>query len=367
MFITIVLLLVYINQLPTDMTMRELVFEELEGTWGGPVTEEKVELARESMHASDTGEISNHTFESKATDYVQFLIVGAAMQKQDQNERLTILEAEMNDFDESTYKHRKASMERDMLQELDDAHGFYLIRSWREMFEFIEPVTHVLLLSILIFLGLSPVFAEEYTHRTTDLILATKHGKTKLVTAKILAALSYIVIIFLSLQIINSFLNLLKFGGIAGWDAPIQGISSGLDSLSRLSYDGSPYNFEVWQFFLLTMGLQLLSCIVIAALVLLLSFLTKNTMITFFISSIIIAIPALLQQLGITDGFLGYLTDFSFLKLMQVSSLFTQFQAYNVFGYPVLYPSLLFTLFALVTGLLIMLIYRLFRNQQVSH
>ncbi len=367
MFITIVLLLVYVHQLPTDMTMRESVFEELEETWGGPVTEEKVERARESMNAADAGEVSNHTFELRATDYVQFLVTGAAMQKQDQSERLTMLEAEMHDFDEGTYEHREAAIEHDMLQALDDVHGFYLIRSWREMFELIEPTTHVLLLSILIFLGLSPVFADEYTNRTTDLILATKHGKTKLVSAKLLASLSYIVIVFLSLQIINSFLNLLKFGGIAGWDAPIQGISSGLDSLSRLSYDGSPYNFDVWQFFLLTIALQLFASIAVGVIVLLLSFLTKNTMITFFVSSIIIATPALLQQLGTTDGFLGYLTDFSFLKLMQVSTLFTQFQAYNLFDYPVLYPYLLFILFAVVTGLLIMLTYRLFRNQQISH
>ncbi|WP_169824036.1 hypothetical protein [Anaerobacillus alkalidiazotrophicus] len=157
-----------------------------------------------------------------------------------------------------------------------------------------------------------------------------------------------------------------KFGGAAGWDAPIQGISSGLDSFSFISYDRSPYSFEVWQFFLIILGLQLLACIAAGILVSLLSFLTKNTMLAFFISGVVMAVPVLLQQLGVTRGILGYVANFSYTELMQVSSMFTYFRAYNVFGIPLLYPTLIFTVFAIVSGVLVFLIYQLFRKQQVS-
>ncbi|OIJ21292.1 hypothetical protein BKP45_00470 [Anaerobacillus alkalidiazotrophicus] len=183
-FAIIVLLLVYVNSLPLDMTMKEELFEELEETWGGPVTEEKVSLAKETMHASDAGTVSNNTFESRATDYVQFHVVSASMQKEEQSERVQMREGHLVEFANGTYEYREALKERDMLLELGETHGFYLIRSWRGMFELIEPVTSVLLLSALIFIGITPVFAEEYSKRTTDLILATKHGKRKLVTAK---------------------------------------------------------------------------------------------------------------------------------------------------------------------------------------
>jgi len=79
----------------------------------------------------------------------------------------------------------------------------------------------------------------------TDLILATKHGKRKLVSVKIMALLTYIAVVFLSLQMMKFLLKLWGFGGTAGWDAPIQGILSGLDSVSLISYDGFPYSFEV--------------------------------------------------------------------------------------------------------------------------
>ncbi|MFA9560449.1 hypothetical protein ACERII_24420 [Evansella sp. AB-rgal1] len=366
-FAIIVLLLVYVNSLPLDMTMKEEFFEELEQTWGGPVTEEMVSIAKEAMHASDAGEVSKNTFESRATDYVQFLVVGASMRKDEQSERIQIRKEQLEQFSSGTYEYREALKERNMLGELEEAHGFYLIRSWRGMFELIEPVTSLLLLSTLIFIGVTPVFAEEYTKRTTDLILATKHGKRKLVSAKIMAVVTYIAIVFLSLQLVNILLKLWKFGGVAGWDAPIQGISAGFDSHSFVSYDGSPYSFEVWQFFLITLGLHLLACLAVGSLVLFLSFLTKNTMLAFFISGVVIAVPVLLQQLGITRGILEYVVNFSYTELMQVSSMFTQFRAYNIFGFPVLYPSLIFSVFAVITGVMIFLIYKLFGKQQVGN
>ncbi|MCZ0703713.1 ABC-type transport system involved in multi-copper enzyme maturation permease subunit [Natronobacillus azotifigens] len=366
-FAVIVLLLVYVNQLPISMTMREDIFEELEETWGGPVTEEKVELAREAMYASDSGEVYTNTFEARATDYVQFLVVGSAMQKAEQHDRMNILEEQIALYNEGTYEYKEASKELEMLEEVGDVHGFYLIQSWLEMFEFIEPVTHVLILSIILLIGLTPVFSEEYSSQSLDLILATKHGKAKLVTAKILASITYIAIVFLSLHLINTILNLVKFGGAAGWNAPIQGISEGFDTHSLISYDSSPYSMDVWQFYLLSLVLQLLACIAVGMLVLFLSFLTKNTMITFFISGIIMAIPVLLQQLGITRGIFSYLIHFSYTELIKVSSMFTQFRAFNVFGYPVLYPTLIFILFAVITSLLIFVTYDLFRKQQVGN
>jgi len=89
-------------------------------------------------------------------------------------------------------------------------------------------------------------------------------------------------------------------------------------------------------------------------------------MLAFFISGAVMAAPVMLQQLGATSGILEYVANFSYTELMKVSSMFTQFRAYNVFGFPVLYPSLIFAIFAVVTGVLLLLTYQLFRKQQVS-
>ena len=52
---------------------------------------------------------------------------------------------------------------------------------------------------------------------------------------------------------------------------------------------------------------------------------------------------------------------------MKSSQLFEVFKAYNVFGYPMLYPNLLVAVFIVITIILMILIYKSYRNTQISH
>ncbi|MDG5789073.1 ABC transporter permease subunit [Evansella sp. AB-P1] len=370
-FFLIVLTMIYANNLPTDMIMKEEIYEELYETFGGPVTEEKGKYVREKMRESDAGElvdeISSRTFEDKATGEVHFSVALAHMIKEQLNERKNILESKIENSDKSSYEYKDAEKELTMLNQIDNTHGFYLIRMWQGMFDFIEPATTVIFLSVLIILGLTPVFSDEYTKRTAGLILATKHGKRKIITAKIMAAITYIVIVITSLHLVNGILKWIKHGGIDGWNAPIQGLSGGIDTISMMEYAHSPYDLAVWELYGLTFFLQFIGAVVIAIMVLFVSVNTKNSMIALFISGAIIGIPFMISQIGLDRGIIQHLANFNYSELIKAAGLFEEYITYNIFGQPILYPTLLFSIFGIITALLLYFTYYQHRNYQVKN
>lgn len=366
----VILAMIYANSLPNEGTMKEDIYEDLYETWGGPITEEKVSFAREQMRKSDAGENSALTREDRATDLVHSLYSVASGNNESLNERKGMLQDKMDTLNVKSYTYKVVSKELGMLKKLGEPYAFYLTGGWRDMFSFIEPATTAIFLSILILLGVTPVFANEYTNRTAGLILATKHGKRKIVSAKILAVLTYIAVVLILLHFVNGILQLTKYGGLQGWNTPIQNLSNWLDSLSMISFDQSPYAFEIWQLYVLTFGLQFIACIAVAILVILISIVFKNTMQTLLICSAVIGVPFMLAQFTIDKGIKGilsHITSFNYGEFMKVTGLFKEFKVYNVFGYPVSYPYLLIAIFAIITTIFMILIYNRYRHTQISH
>jgi hypothetical protein len=357
-FFLVVLTMMYANSKPGDLTMKDEVYEELYQALGGPVTEEKVIYVREKMRASDMGEATSQTLEE---GNVLFLVALSGMNKDALNERKETLEMELTVLSEKSYEYKVAAKELNMLNELGQPHGFYLIRAWQGMVNFIEPVVGMIFLSTLVILGLTPVFADEYTKRTAGLILATKHGKRKIVTVKMLAAMTYISVIYIALHLVNLFLQLKMYGGLQGWDAPIQGLNK-----INWYYGQSPYTWDIWQFYTITLSVQLFASVAVGILVLCLSVTTKNSMVTLFVSAAVLGIPFMIQQLGLDRGTFAYVANFNYGELMKITNLFDQFKAYNVFGFPMLYPHLLFFFISVITAFLVFFTYHRFRNQQVS-
>ncbi len=348
-------------------TMKNGVYEKLFDEWGGPVTEDKISLATEKMQKIDEKLVEGTpslTPEEKAAHNVHFIVANAGQHEISLQERKESLQSKIDDVDDQSYAYKEAEKELSMLEQLDDTHGFYLIRAWRGMFDLIEPFMSVILLSTLILLGLTPVFAEEHSQRTLGLILATKHGKGKLVTAKIMASLTYIGVVFSSLHLVNFFLHWLSYGGLQGWNAPIQSlpISTSFNTL----YELSPFAWDVWQYYAITLSIQFLACVALAFLVLLISMLVKNVMFAFFISGAVIGAPFMFRILSLDQGIFKYINSFSYLEFMKVDNLFQEFIAYNVFGYPVLYPLILLFIFVILTALIVFFTYNRFRQQQVN-
>lgn len=144
-----------------------------------------------------------------------------------------------------------------------------------------------LLICVFVVITLSPVFAEEYSHHTDSVIYSARYGRTKLVTAKVIASLEAVI----GMYVIFLIFNFVLYGGtygLQGWNVNIQ---------SSLHYASSTYNLTFLQMFLCSVVLNILG---IAAL----------TIITLFLSAKMnTPVSALITSCGVC--FLPVLFDFS--------------------------------------------------------
>lgn len=352
-------------------TMEHPIFEELEETLGGPTTEEKVTYAREKMIESDERGMRNEPPGVIDTDSVKhhegiihFLTVVAGMQSDEMFEEKETLKGEMAKHDSDTYDYKVAHKKLTMLEELEEPYGYYVIQAWRGLHTLIEPLFGTMFLIVLVLIGLAPVFSEEHTQRMAGLIAATKHGKRKVITAKIMAGITYIVGIFLILNTANLLIQWYHHGGFTGGDVPIQ---SFIDYYSDHStYQYSPFDWTVWQGIAITLAIQLFGATMISVLVLFISSRIKNTMMVFFTSGALITLPALFNALGLPERFrfFQFIKEFSYLELLRADGLISQFKAYNIFGQPVLYSILVIIVFIVITiGILALTYYSISREE----
>lgn len=358
-FFLIVILLVYANREPMlDWVMKDEVYEDLYQVYGGPVTDELEREVREQMRASDAGEASV----DRATGEVQFFVAISGSYLGQLEERKDLLNNKIDMLDDTTFQYLEATKELEMLESLGNPYGFYRIQSWTGLIDLIEPFFSVVLITIMILLGLSPIFAEDHSQKTIGLILATKHGRKQLVTAKLLASATYIALIFGSLHLANFMIQLNGYGGLHGWDAPMQSLFT-----FPANYAMSPFAWDVWQFYAVVLTVQFLGSLAFGLLILFLSHLTKNVLMTFFISGSILGLPFVLRQIGLDRGFFETFNLFSYLEFIRIERLFDQFRAFNFFGQPVLYSTYLIGVFGLISLLLLSGVYYHSKHQQVKN
>ncbi len=355
-------------------TMEHPIFEEMEEVLGGPITTEKVELAREKMRESDEkgskeggpSDMIDLNSEEYYKDTIHFLTVISGMQSDELIEEKETLKREITKHDSGTYAYKLADKKVEMLEEIGQPYGYYVIQAWRGLHILIEPLFGTLFIIVLVLIGLSPIFSEEHTQRTASLIAATKHGKRKVITAKVLASLSYIVGIFIILNAANLLIQWYYHGGFAGGNVPIQSFMDYYMNESLYQY--SPFNWTVWQGVAITLGIQLFGAASISVLVLFISSRIKNTMIVFFTSGALITLPALFNTLGLPERFKLFqlIRDFSYLELLRADGLINRFKAYNLFGNPVLYPVLVIAVFTLITIGILALTYYSISKQEIN-
>ncbi|GMA64121.1 ABC transporter permease [Alicyclobacillus fastidiosus] len=213
----------------------------------------------------------------------------------------------------------------------------------------------LIIFGAIILVGLSPIFSEEYSLGTDSFLLTTKRGRRQLVTAKILASMLYVLVMEGILLVVNVASNLSLFD-IGGFNYPLQSIA----------LYSAPFHLTVGQYIAVAVLIQLLGGIAFGFLILLLSSFNRSTLVTFFVSAGIFAVPELIVMMFGLKNWAQTLMDFSYTGLIQVSRLFKSFVAYNVFGYPVLYPILVIGLAILVSIPIVWLTYRVYCRHQIA-
>ncbi len=204
--------------------------------------------------------------------------------------------------------------------------------------------------SIMILIGLATIFVNEKNTGMDQLIYSSTHGRRKSITAKILASIIYVLFVILSWLTFDVLMNMYVYGN-GGWDAPVQMISQ-----------HTPYNLTMLEFFLIQTGIHFLVALAFMTLVLLVSVLSKNTLMSFIISASIFILPTISFSIPLWD----YVLKYSFANFITAPDFVNPFHAINMFGIPVLDPLVHYPAIFLISIILLITIYRTIKRKQIA-
>lgn len=162
-------------------------------------------------------------------------------------------------------------------------YGYY--EGWEIIFTCFEMFMFALLA---VCITVAPVFCGEYQSRTDAVILSGKYGKTKLITAKIIASLLFGLSAF-TLHVVVACGLLLAAFGTDGWNLPLQ--------IAGMTV---PYPFTFMQAALINLGVIYLVLLAMMGLTLLLSAKMKNSYLVLVVIVPILFIPMFFTPSGTT-------------------------------------------------------------------
>jgi len=137
-------------------------------------------------------------------------------------------------------------------------------------------------IGLLVLVGISPMFSVEYSRKTDAIILSSKHGKSKLIYAKLKAGLIFSV----SVWILIEFINILIVAGIYG-------VTGAEAYWQNFFMDYAPFKFNQLQITVVTIATSLLGIIYLACIILFVSVCSKNQFASLLIGGVILLCPCL--------------------------------------------------------------------------
>lgn len=210
----------------------------------------------------------------------------------------------------------------------------------------------LILVFIAICVGLTPVFAAEYKEKTDAIILATKYGKTKLVSAKVIASLLYT----LAMMAIGLLLLIglpLLFYGAGGAELPVQ-----------LASVVIAYPLSFIQSVALLSGLAVLVALGLAAFTLFLSARWKSTLGIIMVCVAVLLLPVFLPLMN--NGLLAHIAVLFPVMSISFANLFKVMISYPLSTFVVDAQTMVAVVYCVVVVVMIPLAMRAFKRHQVQ-
>jgi hypothetical protein len=245
-------------------------------------------------------------------------------------------------------RDKDENLSYEMLNKVGPPEAAYYTEGWKRIIEFTWKIGRYFILAIVL-LGTSVAIPQEHSTGMYSLINSTKESRQKLIYAKVGTVIVYtalVAVVFAALNIITNW----YLYGLKGWNIPLRNI-----------YFMTPFRIRIWQFFVLQQIFYIMNISVFAIITLLISVLSKNSIISLSTGGMIFAAFDYISKF-ITDksvpGSLGFfLRDFTKLKDIYTSYL----NVYNIFGYPILHETLFAVILCLLLtmmGLAVLSLYR---------
>ena len=243
--------------------------------------------------------------------------------------------------------------EADWWDEQDDKVGEYTYGNYKVWEILISNLPWILFIMMIVCVGIAPVFAGEYQSKCDSLLLCMKHGKHRLILAKLAASTVYASVLYWGIVSLYSAV-LLIFVGTDGWDLPVQLLYSGMPSSYALT-TSQAYLLALLMGYVMTLGL--------GGLVLLLSALFKNPYVVIVTAFLYLCVPLFLST---NSG--GYLWVHLLALLPEKISEFhfASYIAYSIGNIKMALPTASMIVNGLCAVIFSGLAYLFFRRHQVN-
>lgn len=181
-----------------------------------------------------------------------------------------------------------------------------------------------ILICLVVVVSLSPVFAEEYSYHTDSVIYASRFGRTKLVTAKVIAALETVIGIYAVFLLLHVALYAATYG-LAGGNVSIQ---------SSLHYASSTYDLSFAQAFGISVILNILGIIALTVITLFLSA-RMNSPVSALILSCFVCFAPVFFDFTDSAPLLQKIQEICPIFMLHVNGIFMMMKTYFGIGQPV--------------------------------
>lgn len=249
-----------------------------------------------------------------------------------------------NQGKQNTFAYKKLSGSLNVLSALGEP-KFANILLWENLFvNWGEHMMQFLLFIPLTFI-IAPAFAVEKETGMDHLILSSRSGRRKIVTAKLLSILTASAVVVVLYVTATFIFNFLPHASLHGWDAAIQSIPT---------YARSMFGFKVWQFAVIGAAWLIFTGTVYSLIVGFVSSRVRNQRSAVGVSLAILFINVGLAAMGdaVTQR-IQPLIDFGLANVTLIKEVFGEFKVFDVFGMSVSYPVMavfVLGLFAALAG-----------------
>lgn len=217
----------------------------------------------------------------------------------------------------------------------------------------LDTLTWPVLIMMIICIGIAPIFAGEYQTKCDSLILCMKYGKSKLISAKIIAVWLFTTCVYWGITLIYSAVYLGLLGG-NGADLPIQ-----------LKYPAVSVGYHI------TMGEAVIYALVLAyfftlgivGITLLMSALLKNAYSVIIVAFLLIIIPTFLSP---DTGGYAWSRILSLLPSKIADFSFQSYTAYSIGNIVIRWPDMAMIVNGVGALIFSAISYWIFRKHQVN-
>lgn len=277
----------------------------------------------------------------------EYMVGGRFYKFNDIKEKINKLEKEGS---KDTYEYKEFKYIHDLIEK-KPIPKFYFKFGWRNATEF---NMNTLWMAILIIVSICTIFSNEYQSNTASIIFSSKNGQGRLTLAKVISGLLFSTIIFLVINGIQ--VAILAMHGFDGWNLPLGFLPS---------YARTPYIMNIGTFYMMGLLVSYIGIVLFTLLVMLVSLISKNDMISFAINVVILLGPGFLAKIMPTYMLTKIFMELNIENLIGPISMFGNISTYNILGNPTLYLNVIVSIAIVSIPIVLYLIYKIGKRQVV--